>query len=316
MKKFIIKLTRRSGTVVLHTLFGNMFFLGLLGLVNRCTGRRIKTIFLLYPANEKFTRAYVFDWYAELCKWSPTLCGFFKQNNRWGLSFAISSSEKHFIEQNNRDLLHLLEARVEKIRRLVGAQQKTFAGILPGLLVTKKIVTHSPENKTTVAAIIQAIGRVKQEADLPADAPIIVLGGFGFVGRELVTALQGDISPIHPVDIHNKSDFDSIAASLRPMPVIVLNLTKRGALREYALKLWPGTVVLNEVYPEPGREELEIMAEQGTRCWHIVGAKGQAWPPFPSAYRNGIPCCASFLPDGGTEGDYEVIIEQLSAVAE
>jgi hypothetical protein len=75
-------------------------------------------------------------------------------------------------------------------------------------------------------------------------------------------------------------------------------------------------VVLNEVYPEPGREELEIMAEQGARCWHIVGAKGQAWPPFPSAYRNGIPCCASFLPDGGKEGDYEVIIEQLSAFAD
>jgi hypothetical protein len=75
-------------------------------------------------------------------------------------------------------------------------------------------------------------------------------------------------------------------------------------------------VVLNEVYPEPGRDELKIIAEQGAKCWHIVGAKGQAWPPFPSAYRNGIPCCASFLPDGGKEGHYEVIIEQLSAFAD
>jgi hypothetical protein len=78
-----------------------------------------------------------------------------------------------------------------------------------------------------------------------------------------------------------------------------LNLTKSGALLEYARELWPGVIVLNEVCPEPSSTELAELEARGAVCYHIVGVEGRAWPPFPRAYRGGIPCCASlpFSPD-------------------
>jgi len=46
-------------------------------------------------------------------------------------------------------------------------------------------------------------------------------------------------------------------------------------------------------------EQVAELEARGARCYHIVGVEGEAWPPFPRAYRGGIPCCASlpFSPD-------------------
>lgn len=98
----------------------------------------------------------------------------------------------------------------------------------------------------------------------------------------------------------------SVRVTQRPFSGI--NLSRKGALRDYAPWLWPEAVVLNEVYPEPGREELRLTGEVGSQCWHIVGVQGMAWPPFPRAYRGGIPCCASWLPTDDCKGELEVII--------
>lgn len=71
------------------------------------------------------------------------------------------------------------------------------------------------------------------------------------------------------------------------------------ALLEYARDRWQGAIVQNEVYPEPSAAEIAELEARGAHCYHIVGVEGRAWPPFPRAYRGGIPCCASlpFSPD-------------------
>jgi len=73
--------------------------------------------------------------------------------------------------------------------------------------------------------------------------------------------------------------------------------------------LWPEVVVVNEVYPEPSEKEVADIKAKGAVCYHIVGAKGRAWPGFPRGYAGGIPCCASFWPENGK--GYEVILKKM-----
>jgi hypothetical protein len=89
--------------------------------------------------------------------------------------------------------------------------------------------------------------------------------------------------------------------------MIVLNLTKKGAISEYIPYLWPGV----EVYPELGKLEVAAMKKKGACCYHIAGVKGRAWPAFPRGYQGGIPCCASFLPEKEGDGSFEVIVRKM-----
>ena len=86
----------------------------------------------------------------------------------------------------------------------------------------------------------------------------------------------------------------------------------RAALLGYARDLWPGVIVLNEVYPEPSAVEIAELEARGAHCYHIVGVEGWAWPPFPRAYRGGIPCRAS-LPFSPT---IPILIARLSHCGE
>jgi hypothetical protein len=75
--------------------------------------------------------------------------------------------------------------------------------------------------------------------------------------------------------------------------------------------MWPGIVYLNEVYPEPSREEIEELRDIGVSTWHVVGVKASAYPPFPKAYRGGIPCCAA-----NPNGPLEAIVRRLDYIEE
>ena len=99
--------------------------------------------------------------------------------------------------------------------------------------------------------------------------------------------------------LRSSMNFTGSCEDSQGRPAVVVNLTKSGALLEYARDLWPGVIVLNEVYPEPSSAEIAELEARGSSCYHIIGVEGKAWPPFPRAYRGGIPCCASlpFSPD-------------------
>ena len=68
---------RRIGVILLNSIVGWNWFLNLIGFVNKYLLKRsIRGVFLLYPANKKYTEAYVYHWYAKTMKWSPRLVCF------------------------------------------------------------------------------------------------------------------------------------------------------------------------------------------------------------------------------------------------
>lgn len=296
--------------MVLNLLIGNTAAYTILGGLNRLSGWKIKTVFLLYPANEKYTHEYVYGWYAKSMRWKPRIVGLFRQNQKWGITFAVSSPERDFFKEENTANLYSLATRLEEIRHMLGASQKTFAGIIPSILNARNIIKNPPENAITVMAVQKAVATVIEKEQLPLNTPIVVLGGQGFIGKNFIAAAESaGKNPTYSIDVNNKADFDDLITKLKDKPAIILNISKKGALREYTPHLWPGAIVLNEVYPEPTKTELKIISERGAKCYHIVGAKGQAWPSFPRAYQGAIPCCASFRPDK-TMGEYEVVIQK------
>jgi hypothetical protein len=303
---------RRIFVLLFSILIGRDWLYALIGVLNRFVLRGfLKNVFVLYAANEKYLRTYVYLWHARYFQWLPGLMGFIKQNGRWGLYLGITATEETLAGDAGGNLCALVE-RMERIRILTGAEQKTFAGIIPGLLRARGIVKDPIEREITATAVHRAIGRVKRIEGMPDDAALVVIGGLGFIGSRVVEYMRYDgfSGPIHSVDLKDEGDFERVARTLKGRPTILLNVSKRGALAKYTPYLWPEAVVLNEVYPEPARSEVAAIEEKGAVTYHISGIAARAWPPFPRAYKGGIPCCASFLPDEG-EGEYRVLVAKM-----
>ena len=199
---------------------------------------------------------------------------------------------------------------MEVIRSSLGASRKVFAGILPSTFLRNGIENeHLAEQRhLTARAVFSALDQLMCLHRLDADVPILVLGGRGYIASEVLRLCAG--RRVSSVDVGERDEFCRFVADHDRRPVVVINLTKSGALSEYVGKFWPGTIVLNEVYPEPSASEIAALEERGAKCYHIVGVAGQAWPPFPRAYQGGIPCCAS-LPIS-PEDPIAVLILRLS----
>ncbi len=307
-----LKHLKKIGVIVLNLIFGNNIVYWMIGFVNKnifCGF--LRSIFMLYPANQKYTKEYVYIWYAKSMKWRPRLVGIMLQNRKVGMIFGISATEEDMISDNGTNL-RKVESRLEKIRLLVGAKQKTYAGVLPSIMNTRGIVSQSIEREITAKAVYQAIELVKNKENLNVDTPLIVIGGQGFIGSQLINSLSnnGFRGQIFSLDIKNGSSFVKVQDIIFGKPAIMLNVSKRGAIKNYIPHLWPGIVVLNEVYPEPSDDEVVAIGEKGSILYHINGVEAFAWPPFPRGYKGGIPCCASFLPKEG-EGKYKVLVTKL-----
>jgi len=117
---------------MLNLLFNHDLVFRLIGLLNRRLGF-IQAVFLAYPANDAYRKAYTYPWRARLMNWKPGVSGLFRQNGKFGIMFTVSNCDSQFIDPGNQERLRTLLQRMEKIRQLFGARQKTFAGILPGI---------------------------------------------------------------------------------------------------------------------------------------------------------------------------------------
>ena len=107
--------------------------------------------------------------------------------------------------------------------------------------------------------------------------------------------LSGDV---YTVDIVHDNNQNAWPNHLYGEKVVLVNISLKFVLDDYVSRLWPGLVVLNEVYPEPTPATVEKLASRGCSCYHVVGVSGRAVPYFPSAYQGGIPCCAAWLSEG------------------
>ncbi len=287
---------RRCGLTALNLLLMRGAVLRLVGLLNRRWGF-LHTVFVAYPAGPAFADAYSYPQQREGIRWRPWLCGVFRQGGRWGMITAVSSTDEDFLDPGNEDNLRALFRRAEHLRRQLHAPRKTFAGILPGLLCGRRIVRQCPEADLTVDALCQAEAAVRRELGYPDDAPLIVIGGRGFIGRRLVRRFRD--RPVYSVDVNGKGgEAQRWPDHLRGTPAILINAARPGALQEYLPRFWPGLALVNEVYPAPGDDDLAILRTVGAPAFHVVGVEAASFPPFPGEYRGGIPCCAAMPQDG------------------
>lgn len=303
--KSIKRRMRRLFVLNINLIFNNRIVWALVGAVNKRIPF-IKTIFLAYPANYKFATEYVFDNVLEETRWHPWFTGFFIQNGKIGIQFAISSVEDNFRDDHNIENLRLLWLRMNHLKSLLEADQMTFAGILPGIFYKKNIIHTLPiELDVTVKAVKQAVFKAIDELNLPDTTPIIVLGGKGFIGNKFVAEMSGrEVYCVDKQDAYSHS-IEDILKKVKEK-IIILNVATQNALQENLLYFNEKVIIINEVYPEPSRELTNSIVEKGVKLFHIIGVKGKSFPNFPRAYRGGIPCCASWDND-----NLEVKITQL-----
>ena len=268
----------------------------------------LETVYLGYSADPAYINHYASpnSGYVQKGKWSPFLAGIFKQNGKWGLKFFVSSTEEEFVGRENKDNLKLLAEHLEKIRQTTGASQKTFAGILPGVLYKNRIIHTMEESEVAVATVCKAISIVRELEHYPENVPLIILGGKGFIGRRVIKNLAG--REVYCVD---KDGEDHVSSSwpehLTGQKAILINISRKFVLSHYIPYIWDSLVLLNEVYPEPSQEEVQAFTAKGGAIYHIAGIEGKSYPSFPNAYANAIPCSAAWKSD-----NMQVVLKKLS----
>lgn len=276
----------------------------LVGLINKKISL-IESVFLVYPASEKYALAYFYPGRIRRHAWKPGPFGLLWQNGKLTIMFGVAASNGMFTNPENAENLKHITRRMEELRLLFGANRKTFAGILPGILYFKRILREAPEADLTAVAVAQAVDQVMAKESLETDTPIILLGGKGFIGRRVHKLLpKNNVVSIDIAENHNTNNWPT---RLQGKRVIVLNITRDSALSTYLEMIWPGSVVLNEVYPEPSPDVLKTLREKDCPCYHVVGIQAFAIPQFPYAYEGAIPCCAAW-----PSAKMEVVVRKMN----
>jgi len=302
LKQVLVSHIRRTAIEIINLLLGYNWVYWLIGLANKKLGW-IESVFLVYPANDDYALAYVYARRLPKIEWKPWFIGIFWENGKYGVKFAISAHNGHFRDPANKERMRGVVDRMEELRKLFCAKRKTFAGTLPGILFAKRMLRETHEADVTVGVVVKAIEKVKLFDGLRDDIPIVILGGRGFIGRRVVASLPKE--NVYCVDIANgngtsQSKTAEWPSHLKGQRVILVNIALNSALDGYLDRLWPGIVVVNEVYPEPSPETEKRLRSIGCVCYHIVGVRGGALPSFPHGYHGGIPCCAAW-PSGQME---------------
>jgi hypothetical protein len=289
-------------------LISNRFVLSIVGVFNRFFPV-IKVVFLAYPASEEMFRRYTYFGVGEWARWRPALIGVFDQQGSWGLMFAITATEKDFERREAAPRLQQLYARMEALRKAVGAEEVRFAGVLPGRLSVHGVTTSEAEVDAAMAAAMRGEAMVRAREKIDADAPVIVLDANSFIGQRLLRELAG--RNVYPVDSNRlgpgAANKEAWPAHLSGKPALLMNVSRSRTPAAYLDLLWDSIVVLNEAYPEPPRSVLDKFAARACRFYHLAGAAGKAYPDFPWPYTDAVPCCAARIGQ-----DTELVLRKLT----
>lgn len=285
---------------VLNFLINHDWFWRLIGKFNKRGW--IKSVFLSYPANYAYAREYAYNF--RIGSWKIRLTGFLWQNKRITVMFSVFiTDEKEFLKRENRVKLEEVVGKMGKIRQLVRAEEKTFAGILPGVLFKRKIIDKSPEADITALIVVEAVKLVKEKGGIGGEIPIVVLGGRGFIGERVVDKLKSiQESDIYAIDLAGQNEWPK-----KEKRKIIINVARHNTIGLYLDALREGDVIINEAYPGPSSEIVNRIKFLNCDCFHIVGVEAAAFPGFTQAYRGGIPCCAAW-----DSKDKKIIVKKLT----
>lgn len=265
-----------------------------IGAWNRLAGGW-RSVFFCYAGSRQFIDSYAGFGVERFFLWRPVPIAVLHHNGAWGLVIASPMSEADFLNPDNAAAFARLQRRIRRIASLIGAREINLAGILPSVLRHGRILPIPNSRHTIVAAVAEATQQVAADT-LPCGAPIIVIGGAGYIGGPLTERLLGAGHTVEVVD--PSAGRAHLPEAYRGQPALVVDAARKGVLETYVDQMWPGLVVLNETFPRPSRTLTGRLAARGVSVWHLSGLVGRVIPPLPHGYENAVPCCAAHgLPD-------------------
>ena len=290
--KLVVHHPRRLAVLVGLISLNVLMPVRLLGFLNRRYSF-IHSLFLGYPASDRFAKHFGFEFMIRKLKWRTAIYGVFVQGGKLGLLMLTSTTERQFTRRENSAKLARLREDMERMQTLVGAKELRFAGVLPHYIARGTSSAPAAETSDRIAELlVDAYVRVCSALGTSV-VPAILLGGRGAIGTRLAARLVGRGVPVHIVDKKAPRECgEGWPDHLHGQVAVVIDVARKGARAEYAGRFWKELCYLNETYPEPHGESLQQMKKLGMRVWHVVGVRGHAFPPFPYAYRGGVPCCA------------------------
>ncbi len=289
MKKSWAKLRKRGRyalTLCLDCFFNHKLFFRLIGGINKKL-KIIHSVFLAYPAEEADGLAYMPRCLFKRHLWRPFFCNLILQNGKVILMFVISAGHEHFSSKHLEEMKSL-EAEMEQIRLLCQAERKTFAGILPMKMFSRKILSHVPELETMALAISKAVERFR-------NLPIVYLGKPGFFSKLLAEKFN-----LQMFLVHNKWPEQLQGA------VLAINASMNSGIEKLAAFMPRGSIVINEVYGGLSVETLKTLKNNACRVYNLAGIKASVLlVPMHGQYRNTVPTCASWPAE-----DAEVVLKK------
>ncbi len=288
-------LTRKIAILIVSFALTNKLSLIFMGLINRLLGKPIRSVFLIYPGQEKYARKYVFSWSANYMRHNPLIVGaYFQKNMRIGLIVAAYVQENYF--RGNKDYLVKMHSNLELMRKLVGAEVTHLSGTLPSEMNRLGLIdpAYFTERCELVAEIVvDAERKVRETEKVFSNCPVILLGGKGSIGTALKMKFLEEGREVHIVD--RDEEFPSAVVGQR---AVLVDVSRKGVLESRLQDLWSNLTIVNESYPEPEPDVVQVLNEKGINVYHVVGVKAKAYPPFQYGYAGGIPCCAAIRHDG------------------
>lgn len=281
---------RRIAIVVLSAAGRSWLPFILLGLVNRVFPI-LKSVFFCYAGNAKYASHYSYPSCRGFLLWFPTIIGIFRQGKSWGLICAAPVTEAEFTNSENAKNFLLLLSRLERIKSLLGAEQLSFAGILPSVIQRKwpESITGDLCDRTS-EVVRKAVLEVRQQHFDRQHHNVVLLGGAGRIGRAVHEALKADGVDAIVIDsaVANGATFKDLGTA----SMLLVDVSRHGAIQRHIHELPEGTVVLNEVFPEPSRDVVREFKNKNISVYHIAGVKAEVYPSLPLGYKNAVPCCA------------------------
>ena len=178
-----------------------------------------------------------------------------------------------------------------RIKALLGVDQLSLAGILPNVLRAKYSKTISDVNcDRTPEVVRRAVHEVRRAHFTNRSHNVVLLGGAGRIGRSVQECLKAD--GINAIVIDSAVPTAPAFKDLGAVSMILVDVSRHGVIQRHIQELPEGTVVLNEVFPEPSRDVVKQLKSRNIAAYHIAGVKAEVFPSLPHGYRNAVPCCA------------------------
>jgi hypothetical protein len=280
---------RRITIIIMSVVCRTWIPFALIGALNRVFPTFI-SVFFCYAGNTRYASHYSYPSCRRFLLWFPSTIGIFRQGKWWGLICAAPITEAEFTDPKNALHLRRLLRRMRRIKMLLGVDQLSFAGVLPNVIRGRYSQNISDGCDRTPEVVRRAVHEVRRAHFTNRPHNVVLLGGAGRIGRKVRECLKRD--GIDVVVIDSAVPATPSFKDLGGVSMILVDVSRHGVIQRHIHEMPEGTVVLNEVFPEPSRDVVKQLKNNNIVAYHISGVKAEVYPLLPHGYKNALPCCA------------------------